>query len=54
VAVTADAMGNSKVAYITQGMDDYISKPFLPEQIESCLKYWHEHTYSEKKGEDIS
>lgn len=52
VAVTADAMGNSKVAYITQGMDDYISKPFLPEQIESCLKHWYEHIYSEGRTED--
>jgi signal transduction histidine kinase len=41
VAVTANAMGSDKQSYIQAGMDDYISKPYSPAEIETCLRTWY-------------
>ena len=46
IAVTANAMGTDKQSYIEAGMDDYISKPFTPKEIESCLRTWYVHLNS--------
>ncbi len=43
IAVTANAMGTDKQSYIEAGMDDYISKPFTTNEIESCLRTWYVH-----------
>lgn len=42
VALTADAIGGSKKAYIDSGMDDYISKPFQPHELKECIQKWFE------------
>lgn len=42
VALTADAIGGSKKAYIDSGMDDYISKPFQPKELKECIQKWFE------------
>lgn len=46
IAVTANAMGTDKQSYIAAGMDDYISKPFTTQEIESCLRTWYVHLHN--------
>ena len=40
IAMTANAMESDKQACLTAGMNDYISKPILPEAIEAALQHW--------------
>ena len=40
IAMTANAMESDKNACLAAGMNDYISKPILPEAIETALEYW--------------
>jgi signal transduction histidine kinase/CheY-like chemotaxis protein len=40
IALTADAMIGDREKCLSAGMDDYINKPFTPEQITSILKTW--------------
>lgn len=40
IAMTANAMESDKQACLTAGMNDYISKPILPEAIEATLRHW--------------
>jgi CheY-like chemotaxis protein len=40
VALTADAMHGDKERCLRAGMDDYLYKPFKPEQIANMLKKW--------------
>lgn len=40
IAMTANAMESDKDACLAAGMNDYISKPILPEAIEAALERW--------------
>lgn len=40
IAMTANAMESDKQACLAAGMNDYISKPILPEAIEAALERW--------------
>lgn len=40
IAMTANAMESDKNACLAAGMNDYISKPILPEAIEAALEHW--------------
>ncbi|MEI7892976.1 MAG: response regulator [Myxococcales bacterium] len=40
VGVTADAMKEAREACFASGMDDYLSKPFRPHQIDDTLRRW--------------
>ena len=44
VAMTANAMEGDKERCIATGMDDYISKPIDPENLENILKRWLQKT----------
>lgn len=41
VALTADAVGNAKEAYISNGFDDYIAKPIVPAELERILRQYY-------------
>lgn len=40
IAMTANAVTGDKETYLSEGMDDYISKPITPEQIEALIRKW--------------
>lgn len=40
IAMTANAMQGHKETCLAAGMDDYVSKPFKPEQLQLLLKQW--------------
>ncbi|WGZ93902.1 MAG: response regulator [Candidatus Thiothrix putei] len=40
IAMTANAMEGDKQQCLQAGMNDYISKPVLPEAVETALQYW--------------
>jgi two-component system, sensor histidine kinase and response regulator len=42
VAVTANAYAEDRIACLDAGMDDYLSKPFSPEQLAGMLHKWVE------------
>ena len=37
IAVTADAIAGAKEKYLADGFNDYVSKPFTKEQIQSSI-----------------
>ena len=40
VALTAHAVGNAREECLAAGMDDYLGKPFEPEELRSVLSRW--------------
>ena len=44
IALTADAMTGDREKCLDVGMDDYLNKPFKPEQIAALLKKWVMHS----------
>ncbi|QTR49632.1 response regulator [Candidatus Thiothrix anitrata] len=40
IAMTANAMDSGKQECLAAGMNDYISKPILPETVEAALQHW--------------
>ena len=42
IAMTANAMEGDKQSCLDAGMNDYISKPVLPETVEATLQRWFE------------
>jgi signal transduction histidine kinase/DNA-binding NarL/FixJ family response regulator/HPt (histidine-containing phosphotransfer) domain-containing protein len=40
VALTADAMTGDREACLANGMDDYLSKPIVPAELEATLQLW--------------
>jgi CheY-like chemotaxis protein len=50
IALTANALLGDRETCIEVGMDDYISKPFLLEQMASTLSYW----FPEEGGADLT
>ncbi len=40
IAMTANAMDGDKALCLAAGMNDYISKPVLPETVEAALQHW--------------
>jgi two-component system, sensor histidine kinase len=40
VALTANALEGDREVCLASGMDDYISKPFQPEQLQDAIKKW--------------
>jgi CheY-like chemotaxis protein len=44
IAMTANAMDSGKQECLDAGMNDYISKPILPETVEAALQHWCSQT----------
>ena len=40
IVLTANAIGNAKEMYLSNGFDDYLSKPISGESLENTLKQW--------------
>lgn len=51
VAVTANAMDGDRELYLSQGMDDYLSKPFSRHSLHQMLNHWlKESSHDSLKG----
>ena len=40
IALTANAMNGEREKYLQAGMQDYCTKPFKKEQLNSLVQYW--------------
>jgi CheY-like chemotaxis protein len=43
IAMTANAMRGDREACIKAGMDDYLAKPFQPQELKDILEKWCNH-----------
>jgi signal transduction histidine kinase/DNA-binding response OmpR family regulator len=50
IAMTANAMDSDKKECINAGMNDYISKPILPETVETTLQHWGTLCHAKRLG----
>lgn len=44
IALTANAMSKDRQRCIDSGMDDYVSKPFMPEELVRVINQWARST----------
>lgn len=40
IALTANAISGAREEYLTQGFDDYLAKPIIPDKLEALLQKW--------------
>ncbi|MCF6192904.1 MAG: response regulator [Kangiellaceae bacterium] len=52
IALTAHAMKGEKERLISEGMDDYLTKPINQEQLKSCIKKWTNREIRFKKSRE--
>jgi CheY-like chemotaxis protein len=50
IAVTASAMVGDRERCLDAGMDDYLSKPFTPDQLRSILLHWTDQSNVRQKS----
>src|SRR5207248_3051385 len=43
IALTANAMKSDRAQCMAAGMDDYLAKPFRPEELKAILEHWAPH-----------
>jgi signal transduction histidine kinase/DNA-binding response OmpR family regulator len=51
IAMTADTMDGDRERCLAAGMNDYISKPILPDQLNSIMEQWLGRTIGESKAD---
>ena len=47
IAVTANAAGRNKLAYLEAGLDDFISKPFTSKMLEKLIVNWYKRMHNQ-------
>jgi polar amino acid transport system substrate-binding protein len=52
IALTANAVGREREECLAAGMDDFLTKPFCPEQIEKIIRRWLPGFPGQKRGQN--